>query len=132
MHTEVQNTGIIGKHAYRDPRTRIQLGSSIPLARELNIFTAPARNIWLNDMFSVVHVKTEKLAGFHVYKTFPNPFNPTTAIRFQIPIVENVTRKNRNVLSQEVAILANRIVEAGEHQVRFIARGLPGEVYFYP
>ena len=63
---------------------------------------------------------------------YPNPFNPTTAISFQLSAISEVTLKIYNVLGQEVAVLIdNERMENGEHEVQFDASGLPSGVYFY-
>jgi arabinogalactan endo-1,4-beta-galactosidase len=50
-----------------------------------------------------------------LYQNFPNPFNPTTSIRYSIPRRSKVTISIYNILGQVIKILANGTQEAGLH-----------------
>lgn len=71
--------------------------------------------------------------GFALYDNYPNPFNPTTAISFQLPAHRIVTLKVFDLFGREVATLVNEFKEAGVWFVRFDASayGLSSGVYFY-
>lgn len=64
-------------------------------------------------------------------QNFPNPFNPTTVIAYQIVNAGHVTLKVYDVLGREVATLINERQNAGSHSVTFEANALPSGVYFY-
>jgi hypothetical protein len=61
----------------------------------------------------------------------PNPFNPTTTIRFSLPQREHVTLKVFDVNGREVATLVKGEMAAGNHAVTFAPRDLAGGLYFY-
>ncbi len=61
---------------------------------------------------------------------YPNPFNPSTTIRYALARNSQVTLTVYNALGQEVAILEQGQKEAGYHQVTFHATGLASGVYF--
>ena len=67
---------------------------------------------------------------FQLAQNFPNPFNPTTTIRFALPQREYVTLKVFDINGREVAKLVDGKFEAGEHAVVFNANHLPSGVYF--
>ena len=72
-----------------------------------------------------------QISTFELYQNFPNPFNPTTTIAYQLPVRTHVRLGIFNVLGQEVMALQNGEYAAGPHVVRFDASGLPSGVYFY-
>jgi len=68
---------------------------------------------------------------YSLNQNYPNPFNPTTTIRYNIPKSENVRISVYNVLGQEVAVLLNEKVNAGNHTVEFKAANLSSGIYIY-
>ncbi|UCH85612.1 MAG: T9SS type A sorting domain-containing protein [Candidatus Latescibacterota bacterium] len=60
----------------------------------------------------------------------PNPFNPTTTVRYVLPQADNVRIDAFNAAGQRVVTLVNGWQKEGEHHVRFDARGLSSGVYF--
>ena len=61
----------------------------------------------------------------------PNPFNPTTTIRYGIPHRAHVLLTVYNTLGQKVAELVNGDIEAGNHEIRFDGSNLASGIYFY-
>jgi hypothetical protein len=71
-------------------------------------------------------------SAFHLSQNFPNPFNPTTTINFELAQPSLVTLKVYNSLGQEVAILLDREeMYEGEQEAEFDASRLSSGVYFY-
>jgi phosphatidylserine/phosphatidylglycerophosphate/cardiolipin synthase-like enzyme len=70
-------------------------------------------------------------ASFALEQNFPNPFNPTTTIRFHLPSVAPVTLMVYDLLGREVATLVNEPMKAGSYSVELNARNLASGVYFY-
>jgi photosystem II stability/assembly factor-like uncharacterized protein len=68
---------------------------------------------------------------FDLAQNFPNPFNPTTNITYNVPQSGNVTLAVFNTLGQQVALLENGVVTAGSHTATFDAKQLPSGAYFY-
>ncbi len=61
----------------------------------------------------------------------PNPFNPSTSIRFTIPADAPVRLAVYDLLGRELSVLVNGRLSAGSHQVHFDGATLPSGVYVY-
>jgi hypothetical protein len=68
---------------------------------------------------------------FSLEQNFPNPFNPTTVIRWQLPVTSEVSFKVYNILGNEVAAIINKELPAGNYEVEYDASNLPSGIYFY-
>jgi hypothetical protein len=73
---------------------------------------------------------------FRLYPNYPNPFNPSTTIRFNLPKAVRVRLSIYNLLGQEIAVLADGVREQGMHEVRWDGLDLrqipvPAGVYLY-
>ena len=62
---------------------------------------------------------------------YPNPFNPTSTIRYALAERTDVELAVYNTLGQRVALLADGYMQAGSHQAVFDAGSLPSGLYFY-
>jgi hypothetical protein len=68
---------------------------------------------------------------YELNQNFPNPFNPSTTIKFQMPSKGFVTLKVYDIMGREVATLANGMREAGNYTVQWSAANLSSGVYWY-
>jgi hypothetical protein len=62
---------------------------------------------------------------------YPNPFNPTTVIGFQLSVAGPVRLAVYDILGREVALLVNQERAVGRYEVSFNASGLSSGVYLY-
>ena len=69
--------------------------------------------------------------SYQLFQNFPNPFNPTTVIRFSIPQETHVNLRIYNILGQEVVTLIDKSMKPGVYNYNFNASGLSSGVYFY-
>jgi len=69
---------------------------------------------------------------FALYQSYPNPFNPSTMIRYDVARLSQVTLKVYNMLGQEVVTLVNEEKSPGNYQVVLNAgANMASGVYFY-
>ncbi len=68
---------------------------------------------------------------FNMSQNYPNPFNPVTTISYSLPFDSKVVITVYNVLGQEVRLLKNEIVSAGNYEVQFNSLNLSSGLYFY-
>jgi hypothetical protein len=97
--------------------------------------------IWFENTGSTVDIKgddTNQPLEFGLHQNFPNPFNPSTKIKYSIPNAEallnssqHVTLKVYDVLGNEIAELINESKPAGNYEINFDASELASGIYFY-
>jgi hypothetical protein len=68
---------------------------------------------------------------YSLAQNFPNPFNPTTLIKYGIPKQGLVTIVVYDILGKEVSTLINEVKQAGTYEINFNASNLTSGVYFY-
>jgi len=73
----------------------------------------------------------EPVSTYKLYNNYPNPFNPSTTIKYSVAEKSFVSLKIYNIAGSEVASIVNREQTAGEYEVNFNARELTSGVYLY-
>ena len=66
-----------------------------------------------------------------LHQNFPNPFNPSATIRFDLPHASNVSLKVYDLLGQEALTLVDEERPAGVYEVSFNAENLSSGMYVY-
>jgi formylglycine-generating enzyme required for sulfatase activity len=69
--------------------------------------------------------------SYALCSNYPNPFNPTTTIQYDLPKAGYVSLKVYDYLGKEVASLTSEEKPAGRHAIQFNATNLSSGVYFY-
>ena len=68
---------------------------------------------------------------FKLYNNYPNPFNPSTKIKFNVPSISDVTIRIYDVLGNEIETLVNQEKTAGTYEVEFNSEGISSGIYLY-
>lgn len=68
---------------------------------------------------------------YEIFQNFPNPFNPSTEIKYQMPKAGMVKIVVYDAVGKEVKELLNEFKEAGYHTITFNCNGLASGIYFY-
>lgn len=100
-----------------------------------------AQNVGGNSAYSTTWNFTTSLVGvvnngeipkvFKLYPAYPNPFNPSANIKFDIPVSSAVKLEVFNSIGQSVSVLLNSNMEAGAYSVVWDAASYSSGVYFY-
>jgi len=68
---------------------------------------------------------------FELRQNFPNPFNPSTTIKYALPAQSSVKLIIYNLLGEEITRLVDAVQNAGYYEVNFNASNLSSGIYFY-
>lgn len=66
-----------------------------------------------------------------LYPCYPNPFNPTTTIIYELPVQRKVQLKIYDILGEEIQMLINEEKPAGKYEFKFDGSNLSSGIYFY-
>jgi len=73
----------------------------------------------------------ENIYEYYLSSNYPNPFNPSTVIHYEIPNDGLVTIKVYDELGREVKTLVNLYQNKGKYDINFEASQLTSGIYFY-
>src|SRR5204862_573609 len=80
---------------------------------------------------SVLEAAADIPRHFSLEENYPNPFNPSTTIRYSLPTDSYVKLSIYNMLGQEISTLVNQRKGAGVYTVSWDASNVSSGVYFY-
>ena len=97
--------------------------------------TQRVRTFWANTALEVDE-EAPLAQKFEVYGNYPNPFNPSTQIKFATEKSSDVTITIYSILGQEMTVLQNGILNAGTYNISWFGTDhygnkVPSGVYFY-
>jgi hypothetical protein len=81
-------------------------------------------------LVGVQELAAQRPQQFRLDQNFPNPFNPSTIIRFQVPVQSPVRLIVFDILGREARTLVNEIKNPGTYEVNFDAGSLASGTYF--
>jgi len=85
----------------------------------------------LVSTLSSINGEKIQVNNYSLYQNFPNPFNPSTIIKFAIPVKGNVKITIYNQLGEIVEVLADKEMEQGEYNINWSPKNISSGVYFY-
>ncbi len=104
--------------------------------RGVEIHPRNTKNAAIDFTLDGIMYTPETPAAYRLSGNYPNPFNPTTEIAFELPESQHVNLVVYSVSGQRVATLKNEQLPAGRHAVLWTGRNDGGEmvasgIYFY-
>jgi len=123
----VDCSGITSGEYYLRLVTSVNGDANYTLANIFNENTTLAKKQFNKVNFTGSEIPTT----YDLAQNFPNPFNPSTTIIYQIPQDGIVTLKIYDILGAEVATLVNEEKFAGKYEVNFNASNFASGVYIY-
>jgi hypothetical protein len=110
-----------------------EFGARATIVDELRVYNRPlvTTEIRSPDIIEAAGQYSGIPARFYLLPNFPNPFNPSTTIAFELPEAAHVSLKVYTALGEEVATLMDADTEAGRHEIRWNASGAASGVYLY-
>jgi hypothetical protein len=115
-------------------------GSTVLVRFRLSSDGGEERDGWYLDDIRIVHynhapLTTEKnpviADSYELLQNFPNPFNPSTTIRFSIPQSGHTELAVFDLIGRRISTLLERELHAGSYAARFETEGLSAGIYFY-
>jgi hypothetical protein len=78
-----------------------------------------------------VEIEVTLPAEFVLEQNFPNPFNPSTTIKYSLPSESDVTLTVFDVSGSVIETLVNQWQTAGNYKINFDASHLSSGIYYY-
>ena len=87
--------------------------------------------ILTSDKVTAVEDHATVPTSYSLEQNYPNPFSPTTNIKFSLPMSSDVKLIVYDMLGKSVATLVNEFKPAGTYEVKFDGSKLASGVYIY-
>ncbi len=94
-------------------------------------YTYKLETIFMDGRSEISGTTFVKTLTHSLEQNAPNPFNPITTIRYEVPVSGFITLKVYDMAGSEVASMVNEYQEANSYSAIFDGRGLASGVYFY-
>lgn len=124
---DVADLAIVDNNAFNYVTAKRPAGSDLP---ELGA-NKSSRSSKLSNSSKSGEPEIEIPKNFELKDSYPNPFNPTTKINYELPLPNYVTLKIYDIAGKEVATLVNTKQNAGRYTVEFNGSNLSSGTYFY-
>jgi hypothetical protein len=115
--------GSLGTHEHWDNATDMQYSRNLGIGNGIELVRV--------NTTSDVNDNVLQVSGFKLYPNYPNPFNPSTQIKFSIAKNASVDLFVYDITGKRVStLLNNEFKPAGEYEITFNAAGLSSGVYY--
>jgi len=118
----------------------------LPLANGDIVFAGEIQ--WLNSQWShmiitrtdsllntppigVRQISTRTPASFRLYQNFPNPFNSSTIIRFDLSMFSDIKLTIYDLLGREIKIVEEERLPPGSYEINWNPENCSSGIYFY-
>ena len=109
-HTKNEGIQYVFNNIYASGAAQLQNQRSIRFTTE-----SPS-----NYVPSLLAINEENLpVGFQIFPAYPNPFNPSTTISYQLPNISDVKISVFDLLGNEVAVLSNERKTSGKYNIQW-------------
>ena len=105
----------------------ISLDHSSLLASDVSFWGGVCGQLYPDAVASAATIAPET---FHLLGNYPNPFNPTTRISYDLSIAATIRLMIVDALGREITVVDAGRRTAGRHDVTFDAGGLSTGIYF--
>jgi hypothetical protein len=95
------------------------------------MYAGLSNGLYIYQRVTGVNNEQSNHSAMELLQSYPNPFNPTTTIRYQLTSLAHVTLSVFDLLGREVATLVDDMEEPGEKRATFDGSALASGVYFY-
>lgn len=85
----------------------------------------------LAELIGIKPISGQVPGHYSLLQNFPNPFNPTTKIKFSLPKSSFAKLVVYDILGSEMETLVNEQLNAGTYEVNWNASKYPSGLYFY-
>ena len=87
---------------------------------------------WFGEPVTGIDDQIQEIPNnYYLEQNFPNPFNPTTVIRYSVPSPGKVVLRVFDILGTEISTLVSDFKQAGHYNIDFNASNLSSGIYFY-
>ncbi|NWG27570.1 MAG: T9SS type A sorting domain-containing protein [Ignavibacteriaceae bacterium] len=130
FHQSEKTIDILNAKAEKDVSFTFDINRNAPINRKdtIEFMITDANGLMMMKSFIFSYTGPKE---FKLEQNFPNPFNPTTTIQYQLPHDARVTLKVYDILGSEVATLVNEGQEAGYKEVQFSGSNIASGMYVY-
>ena len=85
----------------------------------------------VRSVIGVQQISSNVPEKFSLYNNYPNPFNPSTTIKFDVAKMQNVKITIYDVLGRAAGVLVNETLQPGTFEVKWDALNFSSGIYYF-